>query len=161
MDRKKAVGDILTVKNPDTHFEFKNKGPDIIETNYFESRQAKEGVLFFSPNARAIRILVPGISEKSIIPEMQTAKIVVFTKGIIPEYNQTGMDIMFEDYSETPFGILTGTNQWMLLPDDSWGEKQFICTAWTKEGKILERPGFYRKAKTIPYRYPLEGWSLN
>ena len=51
-----------------------NAGPDIGKTNYWSTRQAKDG---------CIRALVPE-SKKNIIQEMKTGKKVILSRGPFP-----------------------------------------------------------------------------
>lgn len=57
-----------------------NNGPQIIETNFWETDLNAKGKFYLSGNAGAFRLLVPSGYEK-IISEMLTANEVVITKG--------------------------------------------------------------------------------
>ena len=110
-----------------------NNGPDIEKTNYWSTRQAKDGIIYFSVNAGCIRALVPE-SKKNIIQEMKTGKKVIISRGPFPSQGrEDAFEILFDDYSNDPFVIFTGVDQWDLAPeqDDRW-----TFTAWTTHGKV-------------------------
>ena len=112
-----------------------NDGGDIKETNYFQTPQSLEGIIFFSVNGGCIRALVPE-SMAEVIPEMKTGKEVIISRGPMPSQGiDDAFEIMFDDHSDTPFSISVSVGQWDMLPeaDDRWS-----FTAWGPGGKVFE-----------------------
>ena len=87
-----------------------NAGPDIEKTNYWSTKQAKDGIIYFSVNAGCIRALVPE-SKKKILQEMKTGKKVILSRGPFPSQGrEDAFEILFDDYSDDPFVIYTGVD---------------------------------------------------
>lgn len=133
----------------------KNNGPDIEETNYFESEYAKRGIFYVSVNAGAFRLLVPPQYE-SAIPEFLTAREVVVSRGPWPENRRAdAIEILFDDHTDSPYALHFGTEQIDRLPpkEDSGRDWQF--SAWTrrKNGVHCEYRArcHYRTVPRIPY----------
>ena len=83
---------------------FENDGPLLQRTNYFDSQQAKKGEFYLTWNSGCARLLVPD-NKKHQLSEMKTGKRVIITA--IPG----GLEIVFDDESETPFLIQIANEQ--------------------------------------------------
>ncbi len=135
-----------------TIIEIENAGPKIKATNYWNSEYADHGVLFFSPNAGVIRVLVPPIAEH-MIPEMKTGKKIILSRGPWPEEGrEDAFELLFDDYSDSPFALHIGTEQWAIIPklDSRWQ-----VAVWTQhQGCVLQKKLYYRKVNKIPCLLP-------
>jgi hypothetical protein len=131
-----------------------NKGKEILETNYWDSEYAQEGIYYLSWNAGAARLLVPD-SKKSDINEMKSAKYVIISRGTWLEHKKNdALELLFEDNSESPFCLFLSPEQTdRLLPDTDEGGN-FVTTVWTRDGQKLELQGKYRKVESIPCLQP-------
>jgi hypothetical protein len=79
-----------------------NAGKKIQKTNYWDSELASAGKLFFSPNAGCIRMLIPD-NMHHIIPEIQTGKKIIISRGPWPAMNRSdAFEILFDDYQRWP-----------------------------------------------------------
>lgn len=132
-----------------------NNSQEIVSTNYFDTEHAAKGLFYVSTNAGCVRLLVPEIMEAAIT-DMKTAKYVIMSRGPWPAQNRDdGVEILFEDFSDTPYAIFIGVEQIDMLPD---GEGEWGFAIWTEEGKQFECPLKYRHVKKIPC---LKGWEDN
>lgn len=87
-----------------THlYEFENEGPLLQRTNYFDSHEAQCGEFYLSWNAGVARLLVPD-NQKSLLPEMRATHVEI-------EIIQDGLQIVFDDGSQTPFAIIIANEQ--------------------------------------------------
>ncbi len=83
---------------------FENDGIILQRTNYFDSPQAQSGEFYLTWNAGCARLLVPD-NQKHQLTEMKTGKRVIISA--IPN----GLEIVFDDDSETPFLIQLAQEQ--------------------------------------------------
>jgi len=131
-------------------FTIQNRGQGIVETNYWDSDMAKEGILYLSWNAGAARLLVPD-SMKSYIREMKTAKYVIVSRGYwINVDGRDALELLFEDDSDSPFAIQLSSDQCDRMLPQSDHCPQFAVSVWTSEGMVLKKPGKYRVVDEIP-----------
>jgi hypothetical protein len=132
-------------------FTFENAGKKLKSTNYWDSEHAKKGALFFSINAGCIRMLIPD-NMHHIISEIKTGKKIIISRGPWPDQNrEDGFEILFDDYTEAPFTLHVGVEQWAMLPAKS---NKWEFAAWTREGMVLEKRCYYRTVDHIPYGKP-------
>ena len=133
-----------------------NRGEDISleSTNYWDSEMAHRGNLFLSWNAGAGRLLVPDCLT-SAIPEMLTGSAAVISRGPWPAGQKAdAIEIMFEDDSDSPFCMHLSVEQCsQMLPESDIGS-EFPFTIWTRNGKVGEVPGKYRRVATLPCLKP-------
>lgn len=128
----------------------RNTGQEIAETNYWDTEAGQKGLFYLSWNAGAGRLLVPD-SQISQVAEMRTAELVIVSRGRWPSRNRAdGIEIMFEDNSDSPYALhLTVEQCDRLLPaKDASG--YFVFSAWTRSGKAAQWPGKYRVVNKIP-----------
>lgn len=131
-----------------------NAGQKIVKTNYWQHEYAKAGKLYFTSNAGAVRMLIPGTMEQ-IIPEIKTGKKVILPRGHWPDYGrEDAFEFMFEDFSDSPYAIHVGTDQWDMIP--KWDRKGgWVFAAWTEnEGCVYEKRMRYRLVDKIPCMKP-------
>lgn len=135
----------------------KNKGPDIAETNYWDSAQAQRGLLFLSYNAGDARVLVPD-SRHDLLNEMATAKYVILSQGPWTVMAQRlAVEVLFEDNSDAPFALHMAESQFdRTLPSRNQGDGFFV-TVWTRAGRQLRFPGKFRLVPEIPSLAAWEG----
>lgn len=140
--------------------EIQNDGPKIIFTNYWQTEHSTRGLFYLSINAGAFRLLVPDaqIQESG---EWMSAKEVIISRGPWPAQGKSdAIEILFEDYSESPYVIHLTSEQVDRMPLDTDRDRKdnpprWKFSAWTQEGKILELPCRYRTVKQIPF---LKSW---
>ncbi len=132
-----------------------NDGPIITSTNYWETDYNKQGVLFFSVNAGAFRLLVP---DGSVVDtaEMLTAKTVVVSTG--PGMNRhCVLEILFDDNSDSPYALLFGTEQTDRIPDSKDNNKQFRFIVYTRDlVPVMDTTCWYRSVSKIPCMRPFK-----
>jgi len=150
-----------------------NHGPLIVQTNYWDSELAREGKLFVSVNAGAIRVLLPP-QLYSFLVDMRAAKECVLSRGpwsaaravmstlaghfALPEARDA-VEIMWDDGSPSPFALHLTPESFDLLPAEPTPGREWICSTWTskdaKPHKSLERICHWRRVAKIPC---LEAW---
>ena len=125
-----------------------NNGPDISNTNYFDSEHAQRGYFYLSTNAGCVRLLVPDNQIQTIAEFKAATKYVILSRGTWPKQKKNdGLELLFEDFSDTPYVIHFGVEQCDMLPN---GDGDWAFAAWTRHGKQFECPLKYRKVKEIP-----------
>lgn len=142
--------------------QIENNGAEIIRTNYWSSEHAARGLFYLSINAGAFRLLVPDtwVQETG---EWMSAKEVIISRGPWPAQGKSdAIEIIFEDYSESPYVVHIVSEQIDRMPLDTDRDRKgnpprWKFTAWTRKGKILELPCRYRIVKKLPF---LKSWSL-
>lgn len=133
--------------------QIKNNGPEIEHTNYFESELAQRGGLYLSINAGAFRLFLPPGAEH-MLNDIQTATDVVISRGKLS--GQEAIELLFDDYSETPFSIHLGENQIDRLPDAQDTERKWSFSVWEMGPRCVYRAScFFRAVKTLPYLKPI------
>jgi hypothetical protein len=132
-----------------------NDGQELVDTNYWQTPFAKDGLCFLSWNAYAARLLVPKASE-ALLTEMVGSSFVIISSGIWMGHK--ALEIFFEDNSESPFSIhIMEAFTDRILPPTSHGNS-FTFSVWTEAGKQLAFEGKYRVVNFLPC---LEAWHLN
>lgn len=135
--------------------EFRNNGQEILQTNYWKTEHAKKGLVYLSWNAGAARLLVPK-KIKSMLKEIKDSKYVIISRGNWAEYDRDGIEILFEDNSDSPYCLHITTDQTdRLLPETDQGGG-FVVAIWTEEGKKYQFKGKYREVDVIPFAQPWE-----
>lgn len=120
-----------------------NDGQAIRQTNYWDLDMASRGLYYLSWNAGAARLLVPDGLEGEV-RDMRTAAHVIVSRGWYEYAACEMLELLFDDRSDSPFCVVMDCEQTdRLLPPSDCG-KQFPFTVWTRSGKRLQRPGYYR-----------------
>lgn len=141
------MSDILTIQND---------GPQILETNYFETSLARRGGFYLSINAGAFRLLVPAMNEAAI-REFRTAREVIISRGTWQ--SKEALELLFDDHTDNPYSIHIGPGQYDRLPLPQDAGKPWEFSAWVKHGQELQQAYksvcHYRIVKALPYLKPL------
>lgn len=126
-----------------------NAGQDVIETNYWDTPHARNGLFFGSWNAGALRLLVPD-TQVAAIAEMLTGQLCIVTRGNLD--GTPALELMWDDGSDEPYCIHLDMRQ----TDRNVGADRgpVVVSAWTRAGKAAEWPARYRTARTLPYLQP-------
>ena len=139
--------DPITVKNNDA---------DIVETNYWETPLANNGDCYLSIYSWTFRLLVPD-AFLSEIEKWKTATEVIVSRGPREKtVRKDAIEILFEDNSDNPYALHIVAEQvdHMPLPADQDRPGQparWTFAVWTRQGKVLEFPGRFRKVREIPW----------
>ncbi|BBO86741.1 hypothetical protein DSCO28_73070 (plasmid) [Desulfosarcina ovata subsp. sediminis] len=134
-----------------------NDGQKIIKTSYWSTEHAARGYIYLSINAGAFRLLLPEVQIHLLI-EMTTAKEVIVSRGPWPDENKSdGIEILFEDSTDSPFCLHLMVDQCDRLPGNKDVGKQWLFAVWTREGLRLELPCYFRIVKKIPWLKPYTG----
>jgi hypothetical protein len=99
------------------HFE--NDHQELLSTDYWDCSLAREGRLFVSPNAGALRILVPD-ALAGMVEEIKGASHCVLSRG--PWANARGADgfeFNWVDGSDAPFTAVLGPDSFLGVPEAS------------------------------------------
>jgi len=136
--------------------EITNDGPLIASTNFWDGKYASAGYVFLSWNAGVGRLLIPD-SALSMIPETRGAREVIVSVGPWSACGDgQGIEILFEDDSDSPFVIHICSQQTdRLLPDTDQGGG-FEIHVWTRMGRELAIPGRFRRVDSLPCLRPWE-----
>lgn len=134
--------------------QISNHGPLVISTNYWTSDLATGGKVYCSVNAGAIRVLLPR-ARWADLNDMRPAQYCVISRGPWPEQHVAeGIEIMWEDGSQSPYCLHLTGDSFDLLPAEPEAGREWICSTWTeKDGrphKSLERICHWRRVEKIP-----------
>lgn len=133
--------------------EIHNHGPLITSANYWSSHLAREGKLWCSVNAGAIRILLPPGRYGDLV-DMRAAKYCVLSRGPWFPHTMDGIEIMWEDESQSPYALHLTPESFDLLPGEPEAGREWTLSVWTpKDGKphkALERICHWRRVDKIP-----------
>lgn len=109
-----------------------NDGPEISQTNYWQSEHAERGLLHLSPNAGVLRLLVPP-NQEALLTEMRTGRRATIENSIQVPGN---MDVVFEDNTSSPFCVSMHRQQCSGIPQKG----NWKLAVWTQAGKQMEFP---------------------
>jgi hypothetical protein len=87
-----------------------NNGPELISSNFWGGGLARAGLYYLTPNAGALRLLVPQSREVEI-SEMLTAKEVIVTRGTHRQAARPMVEILFDDHTPDPFVLQLSLEQ--------------------------------------------------
>jgi len=141
----------MPIDLPESILTILNDGKDVLQTNYWDTEPALNGKFFVSVNGGCIRLLVPE-SQYDAIPDIKSGVEVILSRGPWPAMDlPQAYEFVFEDYTDTPFAIQIGIEQWDLHPEKS---QRWTFAAFTKDGKIHECPMRFRDVDSLPYLKP-------
>ena len=133
-----------------------NDGQLITATDYWTSLLASRGLVYCSVNAGAIRVLLPP-DRYSDLKKMRGAEYCILSHG--PWQGQEGIEIMWEDHSDSPYALDLPAEAFNVLPDKLPAGREWVLTVWTEEDgrplKALERLCYWRQAPRLPWLKPL------
>ncbi|WP_155806679.1 hypothetical protein [Mariprofundus ferrooxydans] len=131
-----------------------NNGVNISYTNYFDIEQGKAVYVYLSCNAGAIRLLLPDL-QMNLLNKIQSTEHVVISRGAYPSIGKHDfIEIMFEDYTGSPYAIHTEVSQCDFLPANRDSGREFEFSIWTASGKQRTLPCFLRLVKKLPCLKP-------
>jgi hypothetical protein len=146
------------------HIAVQNHGPLITSTNYWESELARAGKLFVSPNAGAIRVLLPP-SVRPVLNELRAAEYAILSRGPWRDVQAEvdfpeAVEILWEDHTDSPHAWHLTPGSFALLPAEPPPGQDWIISLWdNKKGKphkALERRCYWRRVPRIPWLKPWE-----
>lgn len=139
-------------------FEFINNGPEIYQTNYWDSSFAQNDLHYLTWNAGVARLLIPDTRVKDDLPDMAAAKEVILSRGPWREHEaQIGWELLFDDRSKSPFCLHLSQEQTdTSIPQVAEGDA-FKITIWTRNGRELQFCARFRRVKAIPCLEPWRG----
>jgi hypothetical protein len=137
-----------------------NDGQLITSTNYWSTVYAREGKVFCSINAGAIRILLPP-SRWNDLSDMSRSQYCILSRGPWPQEKQAeGIEIMFEDFSDSAYALHLTPKSFNLLPANPERGREWTLAVYVeKDGKphkSLERVCHWRRVPFIPFMKPWE-----
>lgn len=138
-----------------------NHGPLIVNTNFWETDAERAGKMFLSPNAGAIRLLLPRV-HRSLINDMRAAKYVICSLGPWPAAGaENAVELLFEDGTDDPFSLHLTPESCAMLPGEPEEGQAWVVSVWdNKKGKphkALERRCHWRRVAKLPCLKAWEG----
>ena len=138
-----------------------NQKQDLLASNYWDSEIEARQLFYLSPNAGAIRLLVPRNSEAKLRSMTQNCDYVIVTRG---RWNGAeAVEILFEDHSDNPFVIHLTVDSCQMLPGDPGLDRQWTFAIWSlneatgQPVKSYEFECRWRSASQLPYLKPWQG----
>ena len=132
-----------------------NKGPLLVETNYWESQLAQEGCFFLSVNAGAFRLLIPRQCENAL-PDMTTnvSHVVISRTQYEPLPRTVVLELLFDDGSEQPYALGLSMPQLDRLAPKSDDKRRVRCALYVnRDGPklVFETDAFFQVVPHIPW----------
>jgi hypothetical protein len=140
--------------------DIQNDGSEIGSTTYWTTDHARRGDFYLSLHGGTFRLLVPP-SKEGEIGEWRSAVEVIISRGPWPQIGKSdGVEILFEDRSDSPYSILLKRDAADHLPQDAERDQpgeppRWRFAVWTRSGKVLDLSCRYRTVKRIPW---LKAW---
>ena len=139
-------------------FSIVNDGAEIYYTTFWETFLAKEGLIYLSINAGAMRLLVPEAQE-DILTDIGGVEYFIATYGKMEGLDgrlHDAVELLFEDNSDTPYVLHLGMNQTDRSPGNAdYGRIDVPITLWTKgpnkAGSFFRR---LRRNDRLPFMKP-------
>lgn len=120
-----------------------NHGPLILRTDYWSLPQAQAGKMIISPNAGAIRCLMPR-QLWPVLGELRAATHAVFT------VRRASVEILWDDCSDAPHTWELSLNSCVPVPGDP-SPGQWVISCWVERRGVphraLEKPCLWRRGQ--------------
>ena len=137
--------------------EVVNDGPLVLSSTYWGSEYERTGKLFFSVNAGAVRVLLPA-SARPVLKALRAAEYAVLSRGPWPGVALVGVEILWEDQSDSPFVWHVTAADFDRLPGEPPPGRRWVISVWDlREGPphlALERPCYWRRVPRLPWLRP-------
>lgn len=150
---------MLTVCDLKKHTKIFNKYLDkgVVETNYFESTYNMNDLFYMSYNEKCFQLFIPSLLKEKI-KEMKTGKYAVLTLGLNPYFNAEMIELMFEDFTDTPFSIHLSMNQISFKIDKNFNKFKFKLIGYTEIGNAIQMDVYVRSdiSYQLPYLAPID-----
>ena len=136
----------------------KNNHQEIIASNY---RDYQLPLYAVSPNAGAIRLLVPEVEEENIPDILNRCDHVIVSTIPNPKIGRLSLEILFEDHSDTPYSISICPELIIgLYPKADETPVERKLTIWINgPTKVATLKVFTRKVPSLPCLKPLD-WKI-
>jgi hypothetical protein len=128
-----------------------NLGEDIVRSNFWETSYNQNNEFFLSFMSGTFRLLLPeGMT--SMLTEMENVKKIFISRGYWAEHDiLDAYEILFEDYSDSPFCVWLAPTQVDRHPASEDAGKMLSCSLWRKgPRKAFEAPAEFRLVEEIP-----------
>ncbi len=132
-----------------------NRGPEVLDSNFWSSAEAAAGFYYLSANAGALRLLVPE-SRREEVRAMVTVSEVIITRGAHRVFGLPMAEIMFEDGSESPFVLYLSEGQMEGGFADA-GDLPRRFLIYTSGPRLAGELVWYYREAALPCLRPLVG----
>jgi hypothetical protein len=126
-------------------------GKDVIETDFFNSSYNLEGLFYMAYNEKCFQLLIPSLHLDKI-NEMKTGKYAVITIGKDRLIGKEMIEIMFEDFTDSPYSIHISQEQMPVRIGGNFNKLKFELRGYCETGKVFEMDVYVRSG--IPYQLP-------
>ncbi len=130
-------------------FMIHQDGAKILETSFWDSEEARAGMLAVTSSSGVMGLLVPD-AMVGVVKEMLTAMSVVISRG--PYEGVDVLEFFFEDGTETPLVIYVEAARADFLPRNDESGREIGFAVWTRGGLQLSLSGHYLVAPVLPRR---------
>ena len=129
-----------------------NDGPLLTESNYWDSKCAAKGTIYFSVNAGAIRILLPDGVSPELLLAASTAQYAIVSLN----RKRTAYEVLFEDGTQNPYAVMSDISAWdRLLPQNESGREGIRLLIYTRGCSLsVELEAKFRVVPSLPYLKP-------
>ncbi len=111
-------------------------GPSLRDSNYWDSLYCQSGLLYFSVNAGAIRMLVPDDVSDELLDALTTTQHVVVSRDAAGVH----YELLFEDGTPTPYFVFTTSAAWdHSVPDSESGRINIDFRVYARGCRLLAR----------------------
>ena len=133
-----------------------DNGNEIVETNYFRPNFNPTNLFQLSYSGTCFHLLIPPKLKKTI-KEMRTGKYAIISVGYHKLLKTEMIEIMFEDFTRTPYAIHISQCQSTCIIDSSFNNSKMVFKGYSENGKVLEMDVYIRSDPQyqLPYLKPL------
>lgn len=140
-------------KNNELTMEFSKK--EIVKTNYFYTSANRYGLCWLVYNRYCFHLLIPS-AHRDKIKEMKESKYVVITTGFNKLLGVEMVELLFEDFTSTPFSISISLEVFNMRIT-ALNKFKFKLIAYSIRGKVIEMDAYVRSdvVYSLPYLQPI------
>jgi len=122
---------------------------EVVKTNFFQSSYNQHGLFYLSYCDKCFQLFIPS-KYLSEIKEFNTGKYVVITTGFHNEIGREMVELLFEDYSSTPYSLHLSLTQLTYRLGSDFNGLKFKLNGYCETGKVIEMDAYVRSDKTYP-----------
>ncbi len=136
----------------------RNKGKEIVETDYWKTTQNQHGSFYCSINAGAFRLLVDTTTSSEAHSTIDAARIateIVVSRGCWDDdNNKSCIEFLFLAASQVPFVLFFYPDQIDAMPADEDAGREFGILIYDRAEKVFDGKCKYRRVHHIPCYEP-------
>ena len=134
----------------------RNKGKEIVETDYWKTTQNQHGSFYCSINAGAFRLLVDSKTSSEAISTIEAARnatAIIVSRGCWEDDNKDCLEFLFVN-PHAPFVLFFYHDQIDAMPADEDERRDFHILIYDRAENVFAGKCKYRRVHRIPCYEP-------